>query len=51
MGTNEPTLMRDFVAAHGRVIYKPTQRTRSIVQDVDDDALARSSSCARLPGS
>jgi hypothetical protein len=24
MGTNEPTLMRDFVAAHGRVIYKPT---------------------------
>jgi hypothetical protein len=24
MGTNDPTLMRDFVAAHGRVIYKPT---------------------------
>jgi hypothetical protein len=24
MGTNEPTLMRDLAAAHGRVIYKPT---------------------------
>jgi hypothetical protein len=39
--TNEPDLVRDFVARHGRAVYKSTSGTRSIVQEVDDDALAR----------
>jgi glutathione synthase/RimK-type ligase-like ATP-grasp enzyme len=39
--TNEPDLVRDFVAAHGRVIYKSVSGTRSIVRELDDDALAR----------
>jgi hypothetical protein len=39
--TNEPDLVRDFVAAHGRVIYKSISGVRSIVREVDDDALAR----------
>ncbi|HZR48011.1 MAG TPA: hypothetical protein VFB06_00685 [Streptosporangiaceae bacterium] len=39
--TNEPDLVRDFVAEHGRVIYKSVSGTRSIVREVDDDALAR----------
>lgn len=39
--TNEPDLVRDFLAAHGPVIYKSVSGTRSIVREVDDDALAR----------
>jgi hypothetical protein len=39
--TNEPDLVRDFVAVYGRVIYKSVSGTRSIVREVDDDALAR----------
>jgi hypothetical protein len=39
--TNDPDLVRDFVASHGRVVYKSISGTRSIVQEVDDDALAR----------
>jgi hypothetical protein len=39
--TNEPDLVRDFAAARGRVIYKSVSGTRSIVREVDDDALAR----------
>jgi ribosomal protein S6-L-glutamate ligase RimK-like protein len=39
--TNEPDLVRDFAAAHGRVIYKSVSGVRSIVREVDDDALAR----------
>jgi hypothetical protein len=39
--TNEPDLVRDFLATHGRVIYKSISGTRSIVQELDDAALAR----------
>jgi hypothetical protein len=39
--TNDPDLVRDFVADHGRVIYKSISGARSIVAEVDDDALAR----------
>ena len=39
--TNEPDLVRDFVAEHGRVIYKSVSGTRSIVREVDDEAIAR----------
>lgn len=39
--TNEPDLVRDFAAAHGRVIYKSVSGVRSIVEVLDDDALAR----------
>jgi hypothetical protein len=39
--TNEPDLVRDFAAGHGRVIYKSISGVRSIVREVDDDALAR----------
>src|SRR5262249_17995160 len=39
--TNDPGLVRDFVADHGRVIYKSISGARSIVAEVDDDALAR----------
>jgi glutathione synthase/RimK-type ligase-like ATP-grasp enzyme len=33
--------VRDFLAGHGRVIYKSISGTRSIVEEVDHDALAR----------
>ena len=39
--TNDPDLVRDFVADHGRVIYKSISGARSIVAEVDGDALAR----------
>jgi len=39
--TNEPDLVRDFLAAHGRVIYKSVSGTRSIVREMEDGALAR----------
>jgi len=39
--TNDPELVRDFVARHGRVIYKSISGVRSIVEEVDDAALAR----------
>jgi hypothetical protein len=39
--TNNPDLVREFVAGHGRVVYKSISGARSIVQEVDDDALAR----------
>jgi hypothetical protein len=39
--TNEPDLVRDFLAAHGRVIYKSVSGTRSIVREVDDESLTR----------
>ncbi len=39
--TNEPDLVRDFAAVHGRIIYKSISGVRSIVREVDDDALAR----------
>ena len=39
--TNDPDLVRAFVARHGRVVYKSISGTRSIVEEVDGDALAR----------
>jgi hypothetical protein len=39
--TNDPELVRDFVSAHGRVVYKSISGTRSIVEEVDGDALGR----------
>ena len=39
--TNDPELVRRFAAEHGRVIYKSISGTRSIVRELDADALAR----------
>jgi hypothetical protein len=39
--TNQPELVRDFLATHGRVVYKSISGTRSIVQELDDAALER----------
>jgi hypothetical protein len=39
--TNDPDLARAFAAEHGRVIYKSISGTRSIVRELDADALAR----------
>jgi hypothetical protein len=39
--TNQPDLVRDFAARHGRVVYKSISGIRSIVQELDDTALAR----------
>lgn len=39
--TNQPDLVREFVARHGRVIYKSISGVRSIVQELDGTALAR----------
>ena len=39
--TNDPDLVRAFVAAHGRVVYKSISGTRSIVEELDADALDR----------
>lgn len=39
--TNDPDLVRAFVAEHGRAIYKSISSERSIVQLVGDDDLAR----------
>jgi hypothetical protein len=38
---DDPDRVRTFVAEHGRVIYKSTSGNRSIVVEVDDDALDR----------
>jgi glutathione synthase/RimK-type ligase-like ATP-grasp enzyme len=39
--TNEPDVVRTFVRAHGRVVYKSCSGLRSIVEEIDDEALAR----------
>jgi RimK-like ATP-grasp domain len=39
--TNDPDLVRAFVAQHGRVVYKSASGTRSIVEEVDTAALER----------
>jgi hypothetical protein len=39
--TNDPDAVRAFAAEHGQVIYKSVSGTRSIVQDLDADALER----------
>jgi hypothetical protein len=39
--TNDPNLVRDFVARHGRIVYKSISGIRSVVHEVDADALAR----------
>lgn len=37
--TNDPTAAREFIEAHGRVIYKSASGVRSIVRDVDAAAM------------
>jgi hypothetical protein len=39
--TNDPDLVRDFQAEHGRVIYKSISSIRSIVQTLGDDDMER----------
>jgi hypothetical protein len=39
--TNDPDLVRQFVAEHGRAVYKSVSSERSIVQTIDDSDLAR----------
>jgi len=39
--TNDPDLVRDFLARHRRVVYKSISGTRSVVHEVDADAVAR----------
>jgi hypothetical protein len=39
--TNDPDLVREFRARHGRVIYKSISGIRSIVRYLDDDAIDR----------
>jgi glutathione synthase/RimK-type ligase-like ATP-grasp enzyme len=39
--TNQPDLVRDFVAEHGQVIYKSMSGIRSIVQVMTDEDMAR----------
>ncbi len=39
--TNDPQDVRAFVREHGRVVYKSCSGVRSIVEEVDEDALAR----------
>jgi hypothetical protein len=39
--TNDPDRVREFVARHGRVVFKSISGIRSIVEEVDGAALAR----------
>lgn len=39
--TNDPALVRAFVAEHGRVVYKSISSERSIVQTIDERDLGR----------
>jgi glutathione synthase/RimK-type ligase-like ATP-grasp enzyme len=39
--TNEPAEVRAFIRTHGRVIYKSCSGVRSIVEEIDETALAR----------
>lgn len=39
--TNDPELVREFRAEHGRIIYKSISGVRSIVQTLSDDDMAR----------
>ncbi len=39
--TNEPCLVQEFKELHGRIIYKSISGTRSIVQTLEDEDLAR----------
>jgi hypothetical protein len=39
--TNDPELVMDFRAQHGRLIYKSISAVRSVVSELDDDAAQR----------
>jgi len=41
LATNDPEAVREFLARHGRVIYKSISGVRSIVREIDEAALAR----------
>lgn len=47
--TNDPSLVREFLAEQGRVIFKSISGIRSIVRELDDDALARLDRIRALP--
>lgn len=47
--TNDPALVRDFRDRHGRVVYKSVSGIRSIVRELDEDALARLDRVRDLP--
>lgn len=47
--TNDPDSVRDFLATHGRVIYKSVSGVRSIVRELDEAALARLDRLPDLP--
>ncbi|MEU9117993.1 ATP-grasp domain-containing protein [Streptomyces sp. NPDC048483] len=39
--TNDPDIVRDFRARHGRLIYKSVSAVRSVVRELDDEAAQR----------
>ncbi|MEU9117693.1 hypothetical protein AB0D04_39680 [Streptomyces sp. NPDC048483] len=39
--TNDPDVVRDFRARHGRLIYKSVSAVRSVVRELDDEAAQR----------
>lgn len=47
--TNDPDLVREFRARHGRVVFKSVSGIRSIVRELDDAALARLERVRDLP--
>lgn len=47
--TNDPAAARDFLAAHGRVIYKSISAVRSVVQDLDGARLRALEKIRYLP--
>lgn len=47
--TNQPSLVRDFLREHGRVVYKSTSGARSIVQQLTDADLERLDRIAWCP--
>lgn len=47
--TNDPDAVRAFRAQHGRVIYKSISGIRSIVRELDEDAMARLERVRDLP--
>jgi glutathione synthase/RimK-type ligase-like ATP-grasp enzyme len=47
--TNDPDLVRDFVARHGRVVFKSASSVRSIVTELDAAAMARLEAIRNCP--
>ncbi len=47
--TDDPSIVRAFLAEHGRVVFKSVSGIRSIVRELDGDALARLDRVRALP--